>query len=72
MHHIDKLPGYIVTDKDRAVLTLVTFQLETDHMEIVSLDSFAERQGYGTLLLEQVKKSALLSGCKIKDFLVGG
>ena len=57
IHRPEELEGFIgeVGDKKKG---LVTFKIINKEMEIVSLDSFLERKGIGTKLVEKIINSA--------------
>lgn len=46
------------------IIGLITFTLEDDEIEILSLDSIHENKGTGTSLLNEVVNSAREGGCK--------
>ncbi|MCE7998895.1 MAG: GNAT family N-acetyltransferase [Rhodobiaceae bacterium] len=51
------LPGF-VAERSGDLVGLVTFRDEADSTEVVTLDSFAEREGIGSALLEAVANYA--------------
>jgi len=55
------LPGYIATRQDQ-VVGVITYEMQTDQCQIVSLDSLEEGQGIGTALLHAVEKTARQQG----------
>lgn len=57
IHHMDRLPGYVAM-VDNNILGLITYNIDNEECEIVSLDSFLEKQGIGGRLLEEVIKKA--------------
>jgi DNA-3-methyladenine glycosylase I len=61
-HQADKLSGF-VADGPAGRLGLVTYRLEGDQCEIVSLDSLAEGRGIGTALMAAVEQAACATGC---------
>ena len=63
LYHPAELPGF-VAEVDRVVAGLVTFQIEGDTCEIVTLDSLSEGRGIGTALIEAVKAAAGAAGCR--------
>ena len=63
LHHIHTLPGYIAM-KDGAVKGLVTYRIENNECEIVSLDSKEENQGVGTSFIHLVMNDSREAGCK--------
>jgi len=62
LHRADRLPGYIGLDGDHRV-GLVTFSLQGQECEIVSLDSRQEGRGIGSALLQAVVNLACSHGC---------
>jgi len=62
MHDASKLPGFIVLYKNSPI-GLVTYRLAGDECELVTLDSWEENIGAGTILIEAVKQAALKAGC---------
>lgn len=63
IHHGNQLPGFIAEDKNEKI-GLITYHIENEKCEIISLDSFKERIGVGSSLIEEVKKKASSSGCE--------
>ena len=62
VHHADRLPGFAATLDDTPV-GLVTYQIEGDACEIITLNSLVERWGIGSALIEAVKEAAVAAGC---------
>jgi ribosomal protein S18 acetylase RimI-like enzyme len=58
-----ELPGFIAYYGD-AKIGLVTYQIDGDACEIVTLDSMRENIGVGTALIKAVKDVAQLAKCK--------
>ncbi|MCF8001774.1 MAG: GNAT family N-acetyltransferase [Halanaerobiales bacterium] len=52
-HDIRKLPGFIAIE-DHKVVGIVTYKLENNEIEIITLNAFKENEGIGTSLLETV------------------
>jgi ribosomal protein S18 acetylase RimI-like enzyme len=63
IYHPHTLPGFVAIDKDERV-GLVTYRVEDDRCEIVTIDSTRPVRGIGTALIEAVKESAHRAGCK--------
>lgn len=61
-HRLDRLPGYIALIDNR-IVGLITYALSANECEIVSLDSKAEGQGFGTELIRRVIGKADECGC---------
>lgn len=62
-HQADQLPGFIAEDRGTPI-GLVTYRLEGDACEIVSLDSLLEGRGVGTALVAAVIEASTEHGCK--------
>jgi len=61
-HDASKLPGFIA-QKDRKIIGLGTYRLEEQECELVTLESWHEKTGVGTALVETVKEEAIKNGC---------
>ncbi len=57
------LPGFVAL-QDGEVAGLVTYTMDGESCEIVSLDSLRPGQGIGTALVEAVKTAARRAGCR--------
>jgi ribosomal protein S18 acetylase RimI-like enzyme len=62
VHDTTALPGFVAFLGD-APAGLLTYRLEGDECEIVTLDSLREQKGVGTALIDSVKARAEASGC---------
>jgi ribosomal protein S18 acetylase RimI-like enzyme len=58
-----QLPGFAAFDNDEAA-GLVTYAIDGENCEIVTIDSVTEGQGVGTALLEAVAGTARHVGCR--------
>ena len=58
-----ELPGFIAIDLSGKRIGLVTYSLDNEEREIVTLNSFVERIGVGSALLEAVAEYAKKAGC---------
>ena len=58
-----ELPGFIA-DENGEPLGLITYHLEEDECEIVTLDSLRESIGIGTTLVDSVRQAAKDAGCQ--------
>lgn len=58
-----ELPGFLAVDNDR-VAGLITYQIQNNQCEIITLNSLLHGHGIGMQLLEAVKTSAHQSGCR--------
>jgi DNA-3-methyladenine glycosylase I len=63
VYQADRLSGFIAYLNGKPA-GLITYHIEGDACEIVSLDSDVEGVGIGTALLEAVRKEAVSQGCK--------
>jgi ribosomal protein S18 acetylase RimI-like enzyme len=57
-----ELPGFAVFEDDQCV-GLVTYELDGEACEIVTIDALREGEGIGTALLEEVVHTARAAGC---------
>jgi len=58
----DELPGFVALDDNP--IGLITYHLDGDACEIVSLNSLEPKCGVGSALIERVVKVARESGCR--------
>ncbi|MBU0617702.1 MAG: GNAT family N-acetyltransferase [Planctomycetes bacterium] len=63
VHRADRLPGFIAEVEDRPV-GLLTYHIERDQCEIVSLNSLREGMWIGSSLLEASREAAQAAGCR--------
>ena len=63
VHQGDRLPAF-VAEIDAERVGLVTYRIEGDECEVVSLDSLREGIGVGTALLAAVRSVAREAGCR--------
>jgi GNAT superfamily N-acetyltransferase len=59
----DGLSGFVAEDNNR-VFGLITYRLEGETCEVMSLDSLLERQGVASRLLAKVIEAAKAAGCQ--------
>jgi ribosomal protein S18 acetylase RimI-like enzyme len=64
LHRLDDLPGFAAVSADGAVAGVVTYLIETDACEVVSIDSVVQGEGVGTALLETACEAAAAAGCR--------
>ncbi len=62
-HLADELPGFAAMQEGKPV-GLLTYRIDGDECEIVSLNSLVERIGIGSALLAALKKKAASAKCK--------
>lgn len=58
-----ELEGFVVYEMNE-IIGLITYKIIDNECEIISLDSLREKQGIGTLLVEQVIKVFIRKKCK--------
>jgi ribosomal protein S18 acetylase RimI-like enzyme len=63
VYHPHMLPGFVAILKGNRV-GLLTYALEEEHCEIVTLESTKPGIGIGTLLIKAVTQAARAAGCK--------
>lgn len=63
IHHADELSGFIAVQKDKPV-GLVTYRIDGDQCEVVTINSLVEGQGIGSALLDAVKDLVAAAQCK--------
>jgi GNAT superfamily N-acetyltransferase len=63
VHYIENLPGYFVSIGDE-IAGVITYDLENNECEIVSLDSKIENKGIGSALLNKVIEKAGKNRCR--------
>jgi ribosomal protein S18 acetylase RimI-like enzyme len=64
LHRLDDLPGFAAVAADGAVAGVVTYLIEADVCEVVSIDSVVQGEGVGTALLEAACEAAAAAGCR--------
>ena len=62
VHRPARLPGFVCWKGEERV-GLVTYRVEKQMCEVITLNSFAKREGVATKLLQAVEKAALKSDC---------
>lgn len=63
VHNMELLPGYVALE-DNKIIGLVTYNIDNEECEIVSLDSLYENKGLGSKLIEEIVKVAKKQECK--------
>jgi ribosomal protein S18 acetylase RimI-like enzyme len=64
LHRLDDLPGFAAVSADGTVAGVVTYLIEADVCEVVSIDAAVQREGIGTALLEAACEAAGAAGCR--------
>jgi len=64
LHRLDDLPGFAAVSADGAVAGVLTYLVDADVCELVSIDSVAQGKGVGTALLEAACEAAAAAGCR--------
>src|SRR5882724_13085210 len=62
--HVAELPGFVVLSDDDEIEGLVTYVVEGEQCEVVSLDAVEQGVGVGTALLERAVEAARAAGCR--------
>ncbi|WAA12268.1 GNAT family N-acetyltransferase [Fervidibacillus halotolerans] len=62
--HCDELDGFAAIDERGKLIGLITYVIEKDECEIISLDSIIENKGIGSTLLKMVEKEANKHRCQ--------
>ncbi|MGE7895054.1 GNAT family N-acetyltransferase [Bacillus cereus] len=62
-HQLEELPGFVALSDDR-IIGIITYEVTGNICEIVSLDSFEERKGIGTKLVDCVLQVAEEERCR--------
>lgn len=62
-HIVESLKGFALIQEDE-IKALITYAINDDQCEIVSLDSLIENQGIGTRLIDKVTEKAKEQKCK--------
>jgi DNA-3-methyladenine glycosylase I len=63
VYHVAELPGFVALQEDEPV-GVVTYSLDGDACEIVTIDSLREGVGIGSALVEAVATAAREAGCR--------
>ena len=64
LHRLDDLPGFTAVSADGTVTGVVTYLIEADACEVVSIDAVVPGEGVGTALLEAACEAAVAAGCR--------
>lgn len=62
--YLGHLLDNFIAERNGEPVGLITYRIDGDACEIVTLNSLAPGQGIGTALLEAVKQTALAAGCR--------
>ena len=63
LHDVSRLPGYVAL-QDQEQAGLITYRIEENACEIVTLNSLIEGQGIGAALVQAIREAAVEAGCK--------
>lgn len=63
LHETARLSGFVAIENNEPT-GLITFHVEGNECEIVSLNSLKEKRGVGSALIEAVKLAAKTQGCR--------
>lgn len=59
------LNGFAVVNDESKIIGLVTYMIEENECEIISLDSIEEGKGIGSALIKEVEQLAVKNNCKL-------
>jgi ribosomal protein S18 acetylase RimI-like enzyme len=62
IYSADQLPGFIARQAGSAV-GLITYRIEADQCEIMTINSLVHGRGIGSALIDAVHQEAMASGC---------
>jgi GNAT superfamily N-acetyltransferase len=65
LHRLDALPGLTAVSADGTVAGVITYLIEADECEVVSIDAVVRFEGVGTALLEAACQLAFAAGCRL-------
>lgn len=68
IHRAEELPGFLAIEHGN-IIGIITYHISEKECEIVSLDSFSENRGTGTLLIKHLISTAREKGCQ-RVFLI--
>ena len=63
VYFVDRLPGFIAIQKNKRV-GLLTYNIENEECEIITINSVIENRGIGSDLLDEIEKYSSSIGCK--------
>ncbi|MFX1265110.1 MAG: GNAT family N-acetyltransferase [Promethearchaeota archaeon] len=63
VHLVEELAGFVALISGERV-GLMTYDIQDDSCEIVTLNSFVEKQGIGSALLSRIEDEAMAAGCR--------
>lgn len=63
LYDASKLPGFIAEQEEK-ILGFITYRIEGEEVEMITLNSFKERIGVGTSLIDAVTKEAVSENAK--------
>lgn len=63
IHDVNNLPGFVAIEDGR-LIGAITYCIENDACEIITLDSLTENHGIGTELINMVSYEAVKAHCK--------
>jgi len=63
VHRVDELPGFVAMLEDKPT-GLVTYRIDGNECEIVTMNSLVEGRGIGSALIDAAKNIATSAGCK--------
>ena len=64
LYRLDELPGFVAVAADDTVAGVVTYLIEADACEVISIDAVVPGEGVGTALLDAACQAASAAGCR--------
>jgi ribosomal protein S18 acetylase RimI-like enzyme len=64
IYHPEDLEAFVAIDETKDIKGLLTFVVEENALEVVTIDSFAEGQGIGSRLLKSAEQEAIKRQCE--------
>ena len=63
LHQAERLPAFIAT-RDGESVGLLTYNVQDDELEVVTVNAFVERRGIGKRLLKAARTAAAAANCR--------
>lgn len=64
LHYAHTLPGFAILDENETPHGLITYRIDGDECEIITINSFNEGIGVGGALIDAVKEAAEANECR--------
>ncbi|KGP91816.1 hypothetical protein N780_15705 [Pontibacillus chungwhensis BH030062] len=63
------LDGFTIVNEEEKIIGLITYIINDNEIEIISLDSLEEGKGIGTILVKEVESLAIKRNCKLAKLI---